>query len=73
MARLPVFATLASVALGLAPVAATGDRAPVTIPLVSQIPPIESFLGGGSPDGQLRIDDFRQRQPSDGAAVSQES
>ncbi len=40
---------------------------------VSKPPKLEDFLTGSVPDGQARIDDFRQNAPSDGAKVTRET
>jgi hypothetical protein len=43
----------------------------ITIPLVSRVPQLEDVLEGVSRLGGVEIADFRQRQPNDGAPVSQ--
>lgn len=68
-------AFLAALALAPAPAAANGDAAgaPITIPWIGRPPRIEDFEGAAGPTGQLRIDDFRQRQPAEGAPVSRQT
>ena len=76
MRLIPALATfLAAVALAPIPAAANGDaaRGAITIPLIARAPRIEEFLAADSLPGQLRIDDFRQRQPTEGAPVSQQT
>src|SRR5947209_6763692 len=50
--------------------AATEAALSAQIPTVSRAPEISEFLERAAPPRFLRIDDFRQRQPTDGAPAS---
>lgn len=45
----------------------TGDDLPFYIPTVTRAPELSEFLDGARPQSIPGIDDFRQRQPTDGA------
>jgi hypothetical protein len=50
---------------------AEGASAPLRIPRVRRPPTIKDFLAGAPREAELRISDFRQFSPGDGAPVSQ--
>lgn len=61
--------TVALAAVAIAPVAGHADT--VTIPFVEKPLRLEDFRADAAPPGLLKITDFRQRQPAEGAPVSQ--
>ncbi len=51
--------------------AARAEPPTLRIPRVSRPPKLEDFLNGVPPGAGVRVTDFRQRQPKDGAPISQ--
>jgi len=65
------FRVVAGVGLTLVGHAAAADPPVVSIPRVADPPALADFATGTPPDGLLRVDDFRQREPGDGVPASQ--
>lgn len=54
-------------------VPALGETRNLRIPKVATPPRLEEFLGGHSRSDMFQVDDFRQRSPGDGVAVSRKT
>jgi hypothetical protein len=63
--------TVLLTALALAPLLVAADSGPLHIPRVSRAPILEYFLSNTPREAEVRVDDFRQYSPGDGAPVSQ--
>src|SRR5262249_61399459 len=50
---------------------AAQEKAAIRVPHIDHPPQLEDFLGGEANQSGLRITDFRQRKPRDGAPASQ--
>lgn len=63
--------TLQVAAALLLPSLAAAQTVPLRLPQISRPPVIEDYINGESPQGELIRDEFKQRDPSDGNAVSE--